>query len=81
MAGLRAGGKGVYALNLAKILADLREQRDQIEEAIVSLERLEHTRARRRGRPPGSRSKKERTPSALSDRESDWPIKSRDGQG
>ena len=70
-----------YVLDLAKILADLREQRDQIEEAIVSLERLEHTRARRRGRPPGSRSHKEPTPPAGSGAESDSRIKPRERQG
>ena len=39
-------------MDVSKILADLREERQQIEEAIVSLERLAHGRGRRRGRPP-----------------------------
>ncbi len=39
-------------MDVAKILAELRQEREQIEEAIVSLERLAHGRGRRRGRPP-----------------------------
>ena len=40
-------------MDVAKILAELRQEREQIEEAIVSLERLARGRGRRRGRPPG----------------------------
>jgi len=39
-------------MDVTKILAELREEREQIEEAIVSLERLARGRGRRRGRPP-----------------------------
>ena len=39
-------------MDVAKILADLRQERDQLEEAILSLERLATGRGRRRGRPP-----------------------------
>jgi hypothetical protein len=39
-------------MDVTKILAELREERVQIEEAIVSLERLARGRGRRRGRPP-----------------------------
>ena len=39
-------------MDVSKILADLREERRQIEEAILSLERLAHGRGKRRGRPP-----------------------------
>jgi len=39
-------------MDVAKILADLRQERTQIEEAILSLERLARGRGRRRGRPP-----------------------------
>lgn len=39
-------------MDVAKILADLRLEREQIEEAIISLERLARGRGRRRGRPP-----------------------------
>ena len=39
-------------MDVAKILADLREEREQIEEAILSLERLAQSRGRRVGRPP-----------------------------
>ena len=34
------------------MLADLRQEREQIEEAILTLERLAAGRGRRRGRPP-----------------------------
>jgi len=39
-------------MDVAKILAELRLEREQIEEAIISLERLARGRGRRRGRPP-----------------------------
>jgi hypothetical protein len=39
-------------MDVTKILADLRQERIQIEEAILSLERLARGRGRRRGRPP-----------------------------
>ena len=39
-------------MDVAKILADLRQEREQLEEAILSLERLASGRGRRRGRPP-----------------------------
>jgi len=39
-------------MDVSKILAELREERQQIEEAIVSLERLARGRGKRRGRPP-----------------------------
>jgi hypothetical protein len=39
-------------MDLLKMLADLRQERAQIEEAIMTLERLARGRGRRRGRPP-----------------------------
>lgn len=39
-------------MDVSKILADLRVERQQIEEAILSLERLARGRGKRRGRPP-----------------------------
>jgi hypothetical protein len=39
-------------MDVSKILAELRQERTQIEEAILSLERLARGRGRRRGRPP-----------------------------
>ncbi|HKE26794.1 MAG TPA: hypothetical protein VKB88_30790 [Bryobacteraceae bacterium] len=39
-------------MDVSKILAELRSEREQIEEAILSLERLARGRSRRRGRPP-----------------------------
>jgi hypothetical protein len=44
-----SGGKG---LDVDKMLAELRVEREQIEEAILTLERLARGRGRRRGRPP-----------------------------
>jgi hypothetical protein len=40
-------------LDIDKMLAELRLEREQIEEAIITLERLARGRGRRRGRPPG----------------------------
>ncbi len=39
-------------MDVSKILTDLKEERRQIEEAILSLERLARGRGKRRGRPP-----------------------------
>lgn len=39
-------------MDVGKILTELRDERQQIEEAILSLERLARGRGRRRGRPP-----------------------------
>jgi hypothetical protein len=39
-------------MDVTKILAELKAEREQIEEAIVSLERLARGRGKRRGRPP-----------------------------
>ena len=39
-------------MDVSKVLAALRQERTQIEEVIVNLERLEQSRERRRGRPP-----------------------------
>lgn len=39
-------------MDVAKILTELRQEREQIEEAIISLERLARGRGKRRGRPP-----------------------------
>jgi len=39
-------------MDVTKILAELRAEREQIEEAIVSLERLARGRGKKRGRPP-----------------------------
>jgi hypothetical protein len=45
--------KETSAMDLAKALAELREKRDDIDRAILSLERLANGRPRGRGRPPG----------------------------
>lgn len=39
-------------MDVTKILAELRQERERIEEAILSLERLARGRGKRRGRPP-----------------------------
>ncbi len=39
-------------MDIPKLLADLRAEREQIEEAILSLERLAAGQGKRRGRPP-----------------------------
>ncbi|MBZ5577582.1 MAG: hypothetical protein LAP40_13555 [Acidobacteriia bacterium] len=39
-------------MDVTKILSELKDERVQIEEAILSLERLARGRGRRRGRPP-----------------------------
>lgn len=39
-------------MDVTKILSELREERQQIEEAILSLERLARGRGKKRGRPP-----------------------------
>ena len=40
------------SVDVTKILEELRKEREQIEEAILTLERLVENRGRRRGRPP-----------------------------
>ena len=39
-------------MDVSKILVELRQEREQIEEAIMSLERLARGQGKRRGRPP-----------------------------
>jgi hypothetical protein len=39
-------------MDVTKILSDLRQEREQIEQAILSLEMLARGRGRKRGRPP-----------------------------
>ncbi len=39
-------------MDVTKMLAELREERAQIEEAILTLERLAKGQGKRRGRPP-----------------------------
>ncbi len=46
------GARGSEIMDVTKILAELRLEREQIEEAIISLERLARGRGKRRGRPP-----------------------------
>jgi hypothetical protein len=42
-------------MQIEKMLAELRTERDQLDEAILTLQRLAAGRGRRRGRPPGSK--------------------------
>jgi hypothetical protein len=39
-------------MDVNKMLAELRQEREQLEEAIIILERLARGRGKRRGRPP-----------------------------
>ena len=39
-------------MDVAKMLGELRQEREHIEEAILTLERLARGRGKRRGRPP-----------------------------
>jgi hypothetical protein len=39
-------------MDILKMLAELRAERDQVEEAIIVLERMARGRGKRRGRPP-----------------------------
>jgi hypothetical protein len=39
-------------MDVSRMLADLKDEREQIEEAILTLERLAQGRGKRRGRPP-----------------------------
>ncbi len=39
-------------MDVTKMLVELRQEREQIEEAIITLERLARNRGKRRGRPP-----------------------------
>ena len=39
-------------MDVSRILVELKSEREQIEEAILSLERLARGRGKRRGRPP-----------------------------
>ena len=55
---LRTPG-GYEKMDVSKILAELQEERAQIEEAIVSLEKLARGRGTRRGRPPSWMSESE----------------------
>ena len=48
-------------MDVSKILAELKAEREQIQEAIVSLERLARGRGKRRGRPPSWMSASEPT--------------------
>jgi hypothetical protein len=43
---------GEAVMDVSKILGELRQEREQLEEAILSLERLARGRGKRRGRPP-----------------------------
>ena len=46
--------RGDHIMDVSKILIELRQQRERLEEAILSLERLERGSGKRRGRPAGS---------------------------
>jgi hypothetical protein len=45
-------GRYTVRMNITKMLAELREEREGVEQAILVLERLASGRGKRRGRPP-----------------------------
>jgi hypothetical protein len=49
---VKTGKVEIEHMDVLKMLADLRQEREQIEEAILTLERLARGRGKRRGRPP-----------------------------
>ncbi len=53
-------------MDITKMLAELRQEREAIEEAILTLERLARGRGKRRGRPPSwlSEMRKKEKPSS-----------------
>jgi hypothetical protein len=51
-------------MDVAKILDELRQERDHLEEAILSLERLDRHGGKRRGRPPSWLVEAKKRPSA-----------------
>ena len=63
-------------MDVTKILAELRLERTQIEEAILSLERLATGRGRRRGRPPKWMAEVKKRPRGATPRRSDNPARS-----
>ena len=53
-------------MDVSKVLAELRQERQQLEEAIITLERLARGRGKRRGRPPAWMSKSNGTSNSTS---------------
>jgi hypothetical protein len=62
-------------MDINKMLVELRDERQQIEEAIITLERLAKGRGKRRGRPPAwladARVREKVRPKALTARTAD----------
>jgi len=63
-------------MDVVKILAELRVEREQIEEAIMSLERLASGRGKRRGRPPKWMAEAKKRPRSATTRRSENPARS-----
>ena len=49
-------------MNLTKMIAELREQKQALEETMIMLERLARSQGKRRGRPPLTGSTRKRRP-------------------
>jgi len=62
-------------MDVARILAELRLEREQIEEAILSLERLASGRGRRRGRPPKWMAEAKKRPRRAASRRTENPTR------
>ncbi len=69
-------------MDINKMLAELRLEREQIEEAIMTLERLARGRGRRRGRPPAwmSQIKRRGRPPGSKNRPKNEPKGSRESR-
>ena len=52
-------------MDVSKMLSDLRQEREQIDEAIIALERLAQGHRKRRGRPPAWMSARKDVPKRL----------------
>jgi hypothetical protein len=67
-------------MDVSKMIADLRQERDHLDEVIMSLERLARGQGKRRGRPPawlkagGESSEEESTPTAITPKKRGRPA-------
>jgi hypothetical protein len=75
------GFAGSATMDVLKMLADLRQERESIEEAIVTLERLARGQGKRRGRPPSWMSVlKDKKPTKTAGRRGRPPKASRESE-
>ena len=67
-------------MDVSKVLAELRQEHQQLEEAIMTLERLARGRGKRRGRPPAWMGKSSSGSSASSPVASTGDVKRKRGR-